>query len=115
MEAKQRSWQNREFNMLVVSTRRGNANSFVPEKLIYKGIVHTFFLQALFCWVSLYFLFLFLRGLLPQVHYYSWVSWPLLWLLASIGGVLALRFRRAPCVWGSGVLGVAGVLWMLAM
>jgi len=115
VEAKQRSWQNREFNMLVISTRRGHANAFAPGKFIHKGIMHTFFLQAFFCCVSLFFLFGILKTILPLVHPYPWISWPVLWLLASMGGVLSLRFRRAPCFWGCGVLGIAGGLWMLAV
>ncbi|GAU09004.1 PTS sugar transporter subunit IIC [Desulfoplanes formicivorans] len=111
LEARQRMWQNREFNLLVVATRRGNASLFAPEKFIRKGIVHTFLIQAVACLGILALLHVLLGYALEHVHIVPWVSWPILWLIASLGGVIAMRFRNAHLYMLGGIGLVELVLW----
>ncbi len=115
IDAKQRLLQNRSFNLLVISTRPGNADRFMPERLIRAGLVRSFIFQSVFSLVSLYILFVILSFVLPYVHHYSWFSWPVLWLSSSLGGLLSLRFRHAPVFLGSGILGTAAIIWCLAL
>ncbi len=112
IETKQRLWHNREFNMLVLATRRGNAKLFAPQKFIGKGIVGSFLLQATTCFLILIPLEILLdKGLVYQ-GLYAWCSWPMLWLLGSLGGVLSMRFRHGPVVVVALILMIGGLGWI---
>lgn len=111
LESRQRLWQNREFNLLVVSTRRGNARLFAPGSSIRKGVVQSLLLQGGACLAILLPLAVLLDYLLTYVQPVSWVSWPLLWLVASLGGVIAMRFRRAYLLMTAAVALVGLILW----
>ncbi len=111
LEARQRLWQNREFNLLVVSTRRGNARLFAPQDYIRKGMGHSFVLHGLVCLAILVLLSLFLERLLPFVRISPWIVWPHLWLVASLGGVIAMRFRSAYLFMTGGIAVGALGLW----
>lgn len=111
LEARQRLWQNREFNLLVVATRRGNAKLFTPEKFIRKGMVHALLIQTVVCLGIVLVLNSVLGWLLEHMRIIPWVSWPLLWLAASLGGVMAMRFRNAHLYMLGGVGLVELFLW----
>ncbi|MGX9365953.1 hypothetical protein ACTVJH_07900 [Desulfoplanes sp. PS50] len=111
LESRQRLWQNREFNLLVVSTRKGNARLFVPGSYIRKGIVQSLLLQGGMSLVILLPLAVILDHLLPYVQPVPWISWPFLWLVASLGGVIAMRFRRAYMYMTTAIILVTFILW----
>jgi PTS system mannose-specific IIC component len=111
LESRQRLWQNREFNLLVVSTRKGNARLFAPGSYIRKGIVQSLLLQGGMALVILLPLTVVLDCLLAHTRPVAWISWPLLWLVASLGGVIAMRFRRAYFYLTAAIALTALILW----
>lgn len=76
-----------------------------PERLIYFALLRGFLTSWVFFFLSMLVLDSLLRLVLgslgsffDQMH----VDWPHLWLAASLGGLLALRVRRAYAVFFSG-------------
>jgi mannose PTS system EIIC component len=116
LERFQRALQDSSYNALVHSTR--NSTGRLPMTLVQGSIVQiaalSFLLfaaaQLIFYWV---FRFLFATfgetiGTIP-------ISWPHLWVLATLGPLLSLR-HRLPYLYFLGALGVTGiVLWLLTL
>ena len=93
-----RHWHNRHYNRLLNWSRSG-ADGEAPEGLVLRSVAG----NLLACWafgvVSMLALAVVLAGVL-RILPGAWLSalelsWPMLWLSASLGGLLALRLRRA--------------------
>jgi PTS system mannose-specific IIC component len=117
LEAKLRIGQGKCHVMAQQWAERLGAGPF-PERIIYFSMLRSFATSWLFFFVSLIILDLFLRmllgvlgPLLDQMH----VDWPHLWLAASLGGLLALRVRRAYAVFFSGAALVSLALIIKAL
>lgn len=83
-----------------------------PERLIYSSVLRSFLVSWLFFFGSLLAINFIvgrslhpLRPLLDELH----LDWPHLWLAASLGGLLALRVRKAYALFFSGaaLVGIA--------
>lgn len=105
-----RGYQNRAYNRLQHWLRPGKQQLYAPEQLIHSAFVQAFAVQCVFFLFAGSLLvggieFLLRQGFLmpPPVMF----SWGLLWVSASVGGVLALRLPRAYAVMCSAVLVVA--------
>ncbi|XPV77759.1 MAG: hypothetical protein ACNI27_07515 [Desulfovibrio sp.] len=98
VEAYARQLQNRNYNKIIGWARKEKATSEFPQNLILKTILfQTFFAFVTFAatipallWV-LSIIFQWFGHEIVSIRF----SWPILWFFASIGGLLALRLRRA--------------------
>ncbi len=107
MESSLRHWHNRGYHKLVNWARRGLSDDPVPKKLVLSSILRNFFSSFLFFWSSVLVLHYALRAI-----FHKWgpfiasvdIQWPYLWIAASLGGLLALRLRRAYAVLAFGII-----------
>jgi PTS system mannose-specific IIC component len=95
LDGMQRHWQNKSYNTLLSWSRRGRSGRFHPGKLVWMSLGQQMLLFGSFFLISAYVLQWFCGRLMPYVPEYDWMNWKVLWLFASLGGVLALRITRA--------------------
>ncbi|MGE4293402.1 MAG: PTS sugar transporter subunit IIC [Desulfovibrio sp.] len=114
LEARQRTFQRRCHTQALQWARNVNAGPF-PERIVYSALLRNFLTSWIFFFVSMLVLDMLLGlllhnlgTLLDQMH----VDWPHLWLAASLGGLLALRIRRAYAVFFSGAA-LAGLVMII--
>ncbi len=112
LDTRQRLNQNKAFNRLVLSTRRGGIRSFAPEISIHKGIFYALIRHGFASLAILCLLAMLISYVLPVMPRLTWLSWPYLWLAASLGGVAAMRFRYSYLFLTTGVAGVATLVWL---
>lgn len=106
MDSSLRLWHNRGYNGLLTWARNGKAGDELPGKLILQSILRTFFTSWLFFWTSTLILHYILR-----IFFHKWgpvvagveMKWSFLWIAASLGGLLALRLRKAYATFVFGV------------
>ncbi|THB63747.1 MAG: hypothetical protein D6E12_16310, partial [Desulfovibrio sp.] len=113
----QRKWQDRSYNSLLRWARKGgqHGEGASPERLIARSMAQTALMSLVLFFVS----FLFLAWLVGVMHE-TWpfifetpaVTWPLLWLAAGMGGLLALRLRGAYQVFFAGIFVVAAISYL---
>ena len=92
-----RSWQNRHYNTLVRVARQADV-AFAPERLIVRSLVETAACSLAAFSLALALLYAVLPRVLPLWHGMlppARLGWVHLWLAASLGGVLAIRWKRA--------------------
>ncbi len=94
LERQQRKWQNREFTNLLHSVRSPRLCEFQPQKVILRCLVTQFvcnmcvMLVCLFVCVAVF-------GLVENIVFFRPpVTWPILWLVASVPAVLSIRIAR---------------------
>lgn len=92
-----RTWQNRHYNTLVRVARQPDT-SFAPERLILRSLLETALCSLIAFSLLLALLYAVLPRVLPVWHGMlppARLGWVHLWLAASLGGVLAIRWKRA--------------------
>lgn len=107
LEYSLRRWHNRGHNKLINWARRGKTGENVPGKLVLQSILRTFVTSWLFFWTSTLILHYILR-----IFFHKWgplvagvdMKWSFLWIAASLGGLLALRLRKAYAAFVFGVV-----------
>ncbi len=109
LENRQREWQNKNYNLLLrwASKKQTHAG---PKKMIGISLLQQLALNTTFGGVGLYVLYLFWNTLSPHIPQNTFLSWPVAWLLAGIGGMMALRIRRAYLLFLGMVAGAGGLL-----
>lgn len=99
LERMHRSWQNRGYNRLMVWAK-GEDDSSTPRAIVRHSLIQLAAVNMLLVLVcilvalSVFGLAVHLVGaslFAPLAHF----SWPMLWLTASVGGVLSLRVKNA--------------------
>lgn len=92
-----RSWQNRHYNSLVHDARH-LGEGFAPERIVYRALAETA-IGSLVCFsLALAALYAVMPALLPMwrdVTSPFGIGWVHMWLAASLGGILAVRWKRA--------------------
>lgn len=108
-ENRQREWQNKNYNLLLRWASRKQSHTR-PRKMILTSISQQFILNTIFGAASLYLLLFLGRKLLPYLPAADFFTWPMAWLTAAVGGILALRLRKAYALFFCGLAGAAGVI-----
>nr|WP_041721827.1 PTS sugar transporter subunit IIC [Maridesulfovibrio salexigens] len=107
MDYSLRQWHNRGHNKLIGWARKGKAGDQLPQKLVFRSILRTFVTSWLFFWTSTiilhYILCIFFHKWGPLVAGVD-MKWSFLWIAASLGGLLALRLRKAYATFVFGVV-----------
>lgn len=117
MESLYRKRRNRYFNHLLLATRSRSRNfkphHFVKRSLVHLGLANLGVFSAYMAGACLMLVFAVphWERLMRPVD----ISWGHLWLAASLGGVLSLRWRRAYAYLGAGALLVAGAVMFLGL
>jgi mannose PTS system EIIC component len=116
LERFQRALQDATYNALVHSTR--NSTGGLSLKLVRRSLLQTAGLSMLLFMVAqllFYSVFKFVFAAFGETIGTIPISWPHLWVLATLGPLLSLR-HRLPYLYFLGALGVTGiVLWMLTL
>lgn len=92
-----RTWQNRHYNELVRLARQPGI-AFAPERILVRSMVETSFCALVVFALALAFLFSLVGHALPlwrELLPAGRIGWVHIWLAASLGGVLAIRWKRA--------------------
>lgn len=116
LEGRLRSYNSRTYDSAMLWLEEDPLPRF-PERTVWKTIGIGFVATTLFFFVSMLVLGALLKMVLPMVGpllIKLEVTWPHLWLGASLGGLLALRLRRAYAVFASG-LGLVTILAIAAI
>lgn len=111
MEGRLRQGQNRAYNKLLNWSRKPD-NPTVPAQLILRSVGYTF-IASLFIFLMCMAAYVQIMPALIKIsqdllHYHN-VTWPHMWIAASVGGVMALRVQRAYAVL------IAGIVLILAI
>ncbi len=112
LEHWQRTFQNKSYNQLIQWSRE-EWSSFRPKILVKRSMLQIGLVNLALFMVAAVLLVALLQDT-PQVGRLmpSWVSWPLLWMVASIGGVLSLRIKRAHVLLGIGICCIGALIWL---
>ncbi|NCC23965.1 MAG: hypothetical protein EOM25_02005 [Deltaproteobacteria bacterium] len=100
LESRQRVRQNISFNTLLAWSRRGMTERYRPERLVLKSILQQLAMHGAFFFVSVWALITFGGMAVALVPDMEWMNWNVLWLFASLGGLLSLRIAKAYAVFG---------------
>lgn len=94
------------YNKLLNWARNPSTDS-VPSTLVARSLVRSFTLSGISFYivtVLMYFGFKTILSISPTIMSSVQVGWPHLWIAASIGGVVALRLKRAYAVLAAGII-----------
>lgn len=89
---------------------RNPESDVVPTQLVVRSAVRTFAVAGSLFYIStlvLYFTFQTVAQVYPTLFTSVRISWPHLWIAASIGGLMALRLKRANIILASGITIIA--------
>jgi hypothetical protein len=111
VEQMHRKRQNACYNQLLIWNRSGDARVFAPERLTARALVEIFAINFAVLFFSLIPLLLGARMLQPLLAGGVQPTWPMLWIGACAGAILALRVPRAYAL--AGVALVLGTLLTL--
>jgi PTS system mannose-specific IIC component len=102
-EQRYRKRQNLSYNKLILWNRRGVAHAFTPGRLVTQAMVEIFIMHfALFLACSS--AVLVCIRLVPLYETAPQPGWPMLWIAAAAGAVLALRMRKSYALAGAALL-----------
>lgn len=107
LENSLRQWHNHGYYKLLNWARKGKSGDDVPRRLVVQSILRTLSTSWLFFWTSTVILHYILR-----IFFHKWgevitpveIQWSFLWIAASLGGLLALRLRKAYAIFVFGVV-----------
>jgi len=95
VEQLHRKRQNVRYNQLLNWNRGGSTCAFAPHRLTISALTEIFLLNFLLFMCCVLPLLAGLRLLQPWVVNGQQPSWPMLWIGACVGAILALRLRKA--------------------
>jgi PTS system mannose-specific IIC component len=107
IESSLRKLHNKGYQRLINWARKGSADDPIPSELVYSSIFRTFIASFFFFWSSVLILYYVLRAI-----FHKWgltiaaidLQWSYLWIAASLGGLLALRLRKAYATLAFGIV-----------
>mgnify|MGYP004336942099 CR=1 FL=1 len=109
MEGVIRDRERVNYNRLLNWARNPESDA-IPTQIVARSAGRTFVVAWGLFYVStlvLYFTFQFVAGLYPTLFTTIKISWPHLWIAASIGGLMALRLKQANIVLTTGITIIA--------
>lgn len=95
VEQRYRKRQNLSYNSLIVWNRRRIIHAYNPTRLVYVAVGEQIAGSFVVFVLSTLALLLGLRLFLPLFPHGAQPGWPMLWIAASLGAILALRLRKA--------------------
>lgn len=95
VEQRYRTHQNKSYTALTSWNSRKGTHHYAPKKLICRAVGELFLLHFVLFGVSVAALLLFLRPMIVLLGNGPQPTWPMLWLVASLGALLALRRTKA--------------------
>lgn len=112
LERKQRDWQVSGYNRIVLSLRAGGDMGKAAAHSVFASLAQIFLLNGIVFFVFALLVDFALVKLAAHGFPLSFAhaSWPLLWVIGCVGGLLGLRIRRNYIVFATGSAGVALVL-----
>lgn len=111
MEQRYRKRQNLSYNSLIKWNRRGVSRDYAPHKLVIQSLAELFTLNLVLFLLCTTSLLTVMRLALPWISQGFQPTWPMLWMGACAGAILALRLPRAYVVAGASfVLGAVAFL-----
>jgi len=111
VEQRYRTRQNASFNKLITWNRRGIEHAYTPHRLIFWALGENVLLHAALFMLCVTPMLAGLRLIQPWLTHGLQPTWPMLWIGAVLGAILALRLRRAYALAGISLL--IGVLFTL--
>lgn len=111
VEQRYRKRQNLSHNQLMTWNRRHAVHPYTPDRLVIRALFELLVLNFLLHLACVLALLPLLRTLLPWLPGGPQPSWPMLWLAAAAGAILALRLPRAYALTGVTLaVGIAATL-----
>lgn len=107
-EQSYRKRQNLSYNSLIIWNRRGVSHPYTPDRLVFQALVEMFVLNFTVYLASASALLAVIRLARPWLAGGLQPAWPMLWIAACAGAILALRVRKAYAL--AGVSLAVGVL-----
>lgn len=101
VEQRYRKRQNLSYNALIVWNRRGVTQTYAPQRLVLRALLEIFALNLVLFALLAPLVLVAVRLALPWLPGGPQPTWPLLWIGASIGAILALRLPRAYALAGA--------------
>lgn len=111
VEQRYRKRQNLSYNSLIIWNRRGITHPYTPDRLVFQALGEMFVLHFTVYMLGAAALLAGMRLAQPWLAGGPQPGWPMLWIGASAGAILALRVRKAYAL-AAGSL-VAGILLTL--
>jgi hypothetical protein len=118
VENRQREWQVVGYNHVILALRSGGAMGRAAGRSVYFSLAQLFFMNFCVFFIATAAVLFALKGLQlwqGQPLSFTHASWPLLWVIGCVGGLLGLRIRRNYLVFGCGsiciALGLAAYSW----
>ena len=107
-EQRYRKRQNLSYNTLIIWNRRGVTHPYSPDRLVFQALGEMFALNFAVYMLCAAALLATMRLAQPWVAGGPQPGWPMLWIGACAGAILALRVRKAYALAGASL--VVGVL-----
>ncbi len=95
VEQRYRKRQNLSYNSLIIWNRRGITHPYTPDRLVFQALGEMFALHFTVYMLGAATLLAGMRLALPWLAGGPQPGWPMLWIGASAGAILALRVRKA--------------------
>jgi len=111
VEQRYRKRQNLSHNQLMTWNRRNAVRPYTPDRFVIRALFEVLVLNFLLHLACVLALLPVLRTVLPWLPSGPQPSWPMLWLAAAAGAILALRLPRAYALAGVALaVGIAATL-----
>jgi PTS system mannose-specific IIC component len=111
MEQRYRKRQNLSYNSLILWNRRGVSHPFTPDRLVIQALAEIFAMNLALFLASSSAVLVIVRLAQPLLAGGPQPGWPMLWIAAAAGAILALRMRRAYALAGATlVIGILATL-----
>lgn len=110
IEKRQREWQVSGYNRVVLSLRAGDNVGKAASRSVSASLAQLFAINCIVFWVTTSLVVLAASALTAwqgQPLAFSYASWPLLWVIGAVGGMLSLRIRRNYILFTAGGTGIA--------
>lgn len=111
MEQRYRKRQNLSYNSLILWNRRGVSHPFTPDRLVIQALAEIFAMNLALFLASSSAVLVIVRLAQPLLAGGPQPGWPMLWIAAAAGAILALRMRKAYALAGTTlVIGILATL-----
>lgn len=104
VEQRYRKRQNLSYNALILWNRRGVSHPFTPDRLIFQALAEIFAMNFALFLAGASAVLVCIRLAQPLISGDLQPAWPMLWIAAAAGGIMALRMRKAYAVAAAALL-----------
>ena len=104
VEQRYRKRQNLSYNSLILWNRRGVSHPFTPDRLVFQALAEIFAMNFVLFLTGSSAVLACVRAAQPLVAGGHQPAWPMLWIAAAGGAIMALRMRKAYAVAAAALL-----------